>query len=791
MRRHAGIIIAEVVKAGGVLGWTEIITQLIAVVENTDPALGLTQETQESAMEALFRVCEDNRTQLEKEYEGQRPVSILIPKFIQFTMSPLPKIRTHALSSINVFLPSKLQAVIIHVDSLLSALSTLARDPEEEVRKRVCRAFVFLAEMQPEKVAPHMGAIVDYMLGQQENADDEELALDAAEFWLTVGEHDQLKVTLGPYLDKILPVLLKSMVYSEEDIARLGGDEEDAHLEDRPEDIKPVFAKSKQRLPNGTNAEIDEDKTPGEQALDELSDGEIDDLDSDDELEGYDEDPEEKWNLRKCSAAALDVLSTVFHQTVFDLILPYLKESLTSSEWPVREASVLALGAVATGCLDAVTPHLPELVPFLLSLLNDPEPQVRQITCWTLGRYSGWASHLIDPERRKHYFEPMMEGILRKMLDRNKRVQEAAVSAFANLEEQSREHLTPYIQPIIRQFVTAMEVYKDRNMYILYDCVQTLAEHVGAALAQKELVDLLMPALINRWKKVKDDSRELFPLLECLSYVATALGHDFAPFAAPIFNRCIGIIRYNLEMNAQSNGYLDDKDFLVTSIDLLSAVIQALDSSSSELVANSQPPFFEMLLYCMQDSSADVRQSSYALLGDCAIYVFPQLQPYLPQIMGFLIDELDMSKLQKGEDSDTSYSSINNACWSCGEIALQQGAGMQPYVSRLYERLLQIIQSSNTSSSLTENAAIALGRLGLNSADELASDLESFAHPFLDALKHVSETDEKDTAFRGFVQVVGRNPQAMESCLAPFFKAIAKYEEPSPQLRELFGQVSK
>lgn len=78
-----------------------------------------------------------------------------------------------------------------------------------------------------------------------------------------------------------------------------------------------------------------------------------------------------------------------------------------------------------------------------------------------------------------------------------------------------------------------------------------------------------------------------------------------------------------------------------------------------------------------QDPNNDVRQSSYALLGDCAIYVFPQLQPYLPRIMGNLIEQLDMAKAGADADelgsTDTAYSVVNNACWSCGEIALKQG----------------------------------------------------------------------------------------------------------------------
>ena len=33
-----------------------------------------------------------------------------------------------------------------------------------------------------------------------------------------------------------------------------------------------------------------------------------------------------------------------------------------------------------------------------------------------------------------------------------------------------------------------------------------------------------MPPLIAKWNNLKDDDKDLFPLLECLSSIATALG---------------------------------------------------------------------------------------------------------------------------------------------------------------------------------------------------------------------------------------------------------------------------
>jgi transportin-1 len=45
-----------------------------------------------------------------------------------------------------------------------------------------------------------------------------------------------------------------------------------------------------------------------------------------------DGDSEDAWNLRKCSAAALDVLAGVFHEAVFDTTLPYLTNNLNHAD---------------------------------------------------------------------------------------------------------------------------------------------------------------------------------------------------------------------------------------------------------------------------------------------------------------------------------------------------------------------------------------------------------------------------------------------------------------------------
>lgn len=775
IRNFAGNVATEIVQKSGLLGWPELLPQLIETFGNASGQVP--NESQEGAMSAMAKICEDNTRMLTREVNGQRPLNYILPQLIAATKSPLPKVRIGALTSINVFTPRDSQAMNNSIDDLLQHLFTLANDESPDVRRQVCRSFVSLVDRRPEKLIPHMGGLVDYTIRQQ-RSDDEDLSCEAAEFWLTVGEHEDLWQHLRPYIEQIIPLLLEYMVYSGEDIALLGGQSDDEDEEDKAEDIKPAFAKKNLTRANGDGTMTPQSAKDGYNAVsgmeDDLEDGEIDDDEDDD----GDDNPDQRWTVRKCSAAALDVFARNFGGPVFEFILPYLERNLKHEDWPQREAAVLALGAVAEGCETAILPHLPMLVPYLISLLTDPEPVIRTIVCWTLGRYSGWAAALPEAERQQ-YFLPLMDGILQKMLDRNKKVQEAGASAFANVEERAGKALIPYAEPIVKQFVICFQKYKDRNMYILYDCVQTLAEQVGPTLAQPGIAKQLMEALLARYSILNDESREIFPLLECLSYVALAMDTLFAPYASPIFQRCIGIIHNNLEQSLASvtNPGIDapDKDFLVTALDLLSAIIQALSpEQASQLVSTSPQPMFELLSFCMEDPTDEVRQSAYALLGDCAKFLFPLLEPHLPKLMPFLVKQLDMDDILD-ESIETGFGVVNNACWSAGEIAVRYGDGMKDFVQQLMTKFVEMMQNPRVPSGLVENAATALGRLGQNNAHAMAHGLGSYAGLYLEAMEDVLTMDEKASAMKGFTAIVRENPQAMEPVLLQYFGTIANY----------------
>lgn len=148
--------------------------------------------------------------------------------------------------------------------------------------------------------------------------------------------------------------------------------------------------------------------------------------------------------------------------------------------------------------------------------MNCTQPLVRSIACWAVSRFSNWLADQYDTneEGRKRFFEPVLFGLLKRLLDSNRRVQESACTAFIILGESASTRLVPYIYPILTQTNGAFALYRRKNRLILYDALGTLADAVGSQLNRPQFIYLLMPPLISKWNELSDKDTDLFPLLE-------------------------------------------------------------------------------------------------------------------------------------------------------------------------------------------------------------------------------------------------------------------------------------
>ncbi|KAK9069530.1 hypothetical protein SSX86_011434 [Deinandra increscens subsp. villosa] len=397
-----------------------------------------------------------------------------------------------------------------------------------------------------------------------------------------------------------------------------------------------------------------------------------------DDAEDDDDDIVNVWNLRKCSAAALDIISNVFGDEILPALMSFVQKSckvmsvqsklslLDDASWKEREAAVLALGAIAEGCINGLYPHLTEIVAFLIPLLDDKFPLIRSISCWTVSRFSKFIVQGAGHREGHEQFEKVLTGLLRRILDDNKRVQEAACSAFTTLEEEAADLLAPRLEIILQHLMCAYGKYQRKNLRIVYDAIGTLADAVGGDLNQPKCLEILMPPLIAKWQQLSNSDKDLFPLLECFTSIAQALGSGFSQFSQPVFQRCLDIIQTQqlAKVDPVSVGVQFDKEFIVCSLDLLSGLTEGLGSGIESLV--SQSNLRDLLLQCCMDDGADIRQSAFALLGDLARVCPIHLRPRLPEFLDVAAKQLNTPKLKE------TISVANNACWAIGELAIKE-----------------------------------------------------------------------------------------------------------------------
>ncbi|XP_075217364.1 transportin 1 [Lycorma delicatula] len=753
IRATVGILITTIASKGELIAWPELLPALCSMLDSQD------YNVCEGAFGALQKICEDSTELLDSDALN-RPLNILIPKFLQFFRHSSPKIRSHAIACVNQFIINRTQALMVHIDPFIETLFHLATDDDPDVRKNVCRALVMLLEVRMDRLIPHMHNIIEYMLMRTQDS-DEGVALEACEFWLSLAEQPICKEVLSPHLMRLVPILVSGMKYSELDIILLKGDvEEDEMVPDREEDIRPRFHKSRTHTVKHTdgteNGEEDGDEDDGMDDDGSLSD----------------------WNLRKCSAAALDCLANVFRDDLLPVLVPILKEMLFHQDWDIKESGILALGAIAEGCMSGMIPHLSELIPYLIRCLSDKKALVRAITCWTLSRYSHW----VVSQPHDNYLKPLMTDLLKRVLDPNKRVQEAACSAFATLEEEACTELVPYLGFILETLVFAFSKYQHKNLLILYDAIGTLADSVGHHLNKPDYINLLMPPLIQKWNILKDEDKDLFPLLECLSSVATALQSGFLPYCEPVYRRCVSLVEQTLNQhiaNTQNPEQFDapDKDFMIVALDLLSGLAEGLDGHIEKLVVGSN--MMHLLYQCMQDPTPEVRQSSFALLGDLTKACFQHVHPCISEFIPILGQNLNPELI----------SVCNNATWAIGEISIKLGEEMRPYIPHVLQQLTEIINKPNTPKTLLENTAITIGRLGYVCPHDVAPMLQQFVRQWCMSLRNIRDNEEKDSAFRGMCQMITVNPAGIVPDFIFFCDAVASWVNPKDDLKDMFIKI--
>ncbi|KAJ1802909.1 hypothetical protein LPJ77_005503, partial [Coemansia sp. RSA 2523] len=223
MVRHTlGTVVATVVALGKVSSWPDVLPRLLQLLDSGDYTVV------EGSWDILHKICEECDQELEEPLaDGTRPLSVMIPKFLTFFGAESPVLREYAISTTTLFVTLRSESMQPMMDTFVVELFKRANDENAEVLKSVCKAVVALVDSRPDKLMPELENVVNYMIHTTQHSDPD-IAMEACEFWLSFCEQKELVESLKPFLNRVVPTLMRGMVYSEEDLLMLDNDDNDA-----------------------------------------------------------------------------------------------------------------------------------------------------------------------------------------------------------------------------------------------------------------------------------------------------------------------------------------------------------------------------------------------------------------------------------------------------------------------------------------------------------------------------------------------------------------------------------
>lgn len=773
IRSTSGSILTTMVQKAGLSACGQTLERLVdnlgsqshGVIEGSLSALSKVAEDQVAIIVQIrdntnhdVSPATQNDCQLFVQWAGQR----LIPKMFEIVSPNSPVFaRQSGLECLNHFATGQLLNENPNLkqfcERYIEVLGTLANDSTPEVLKEVCKGFASVVENSWSCLQTnHYDVILNFMLKACQNP-DYNVRHEALAVWSpAIDPNNALQHTWGIVsclLPQLVPVLLANMIYSDADYMSMEAshlEDDNAAVPDSLDDIKPRFHKEQKNLKDGEDDDDDANAKGGAWGA--------------------------EWTVRKAAASSLDRLSTIYSDEMPPLVLPQIEQKLQHSSWEHQEVGVLAMGAIAAGCMDKLTQFLPKVVELLISLTANQKPLVRSISCWCLSRFANWMCLPATPNREQ-ILGATLKAVLPRVVDRNKRVQEAACSALATLVEATHEvyakqadgqdHsiLFPFLDDIVKTLVQCFGLYQTKNFRVLYDAIGTLAWVASWDLDKPKYVEAICAPVMHKFETVPDNDVTTMALFECCSNLVQYLRHAVLPIIPKLIQRCMKVIvevaRATQLFEQNPNEYEQpDSELLAGALDLLAGIIEGLLTDSGQVVA--QHNFLAVLPEVLRCKAQRVKQSCFALMGSAASNCIEQLIPHLPQLLPLCANGLDRT-------CTTMVS--HNSSWAVGEICIRVPANViEPHLDAILVGFAHILNRQEgvdykawqrqAHRALLGNICITIGRLASVVPDRIGRALPDLLPKWAETMKTQKLDREKVTAFEGMAKAVQANPMA-------------------------------
>ena len=343
-----------------------------------------------------------------------------------------------------------------------------------------------------------------------------------------------------------------------------------------------------------------------------------------------------------------------------------------------------------------------------------------------------------------------MFALLERMRDPHPAVRQAACTTFATVTEAAGPAVHAYAETFLGALVEVFRQTREGEFAAVYDAINTVVEAEGARLADNggRCLAVLVPPLVARWNALADSDDDLGYLLECWTALAAALGAAFAPYARPVYERCVKMLATGLAERQQRIAQVQAQEQAGAQGQSSSHVLDTDDGGEECAISADLMQCALELVSTMTEcfSPADLATCALARLRPCLAAVVPRLvarlEPTFPRV-------------------------YINASWALGTLAMACPDAVAPHVPAAAAKLALVLDRVGRVAALKNllaNTAICCGRLVLVAPDYVAPRLAAapkLFHTWCDLLAALPDDAERVDALRGLCTVCARCPDAL------------------------------
>ncbi|TDL26856.1 ARM repeat-containing protein [Rickenella mellea] len=408
-------------------------------------------------------------------------------------------------------------------------------------------------------------------------------------------------------------------------------------------------------------------------------------------LTRQDEDAdEEEWNVSMAAGTCLSLLAQAVGDAIVPAVIPFIEAHIKSQDWHQREAAVMTFGSILDGPdPTVVTPLVAQALPILIEMMRDDNLLVKDTTAWTLGRICDLLIVAIKPDVHLH---PLVSGLVNGLEDRP-RIIANCCWALMNLSDQLGSYyedetqpaqsspLSPYYAGIVQALLRVTEGSSNEANFrtSAYEALTSYVTHAtpdSITVVQNIALTVLtrMEHLLNMQNQLLgiDDRNNWNELQSNLCSVVISVVRKLGDGIEQLGDQIMTIILRLIQSAGKTSTVLEDA-FLV-----VGTIASALEQKFSPYIAAFLP-----FLYPALKAHEDTQLCTVAvgIIGDISRALGEQSAQYANAFMTVLLENLQ---------SETLNRNVKIPILSCfGDIALAIGPAFEPYMDTTMNVLRQ------------------------------------------------------------------------------------------------------